>query len=152
MKKQSERLEELMRELDIKATDICKATGIAKSSMSMYMSGERQMRQDKIAVIAETYNVDPAWLMGYDVPMNWEVHKFKTSTVPIINSSIDAKQRFGAKMTTKEIRIVEAYRKADNCIQSVVAKLLDVVDEPVLLAAHADDATLDQIKEDADMI
>lgn len=69
-----ERLNELMNYFGIKQSDLSKRTGLPKSAISMYASGNRQPRQDKLTIIAETYGVDEAWLMGYDVPM------FKTET------------------------------------------------------------------------
>lgn len=65
----SERLAELMDYYNINQADLIKRTGIPKSSMSMYVSGQRKPPQNKLTVIAEAYNVDEAWLMGYDVPM-----------------------------------------------------------------------------------
>jgi transcriptional regulator with XRE-family HTH domain len=63
-----------MNYFGIKQSDLSKRTGLPKSAISMYASGNRQPRQDKLTIIAETYGVDEAWLMGYDVPM------FKTET------------------------------------------------------------------------
>ena len=65
----SRRLKELMTRLNIKQTDIANASGLEKSVISMYVNGHRLPRQDKIAQIADAFNIDPAWLMGYDVPM-----------------------------------------------------------------------------------
>lgn len=64
-----ERLKELMKYYRISQTDICKRTGIGKSAISQYLSGEREPRQDKVSIIADAYSLNPAWLMGYDVPM-----------------------------------------------------------------------------------
>lgn len=66
----AERLNQLMNDLGIKQADLAKATGLPKSAISMYLSGQRQPRQDKLTIIAQTYHVDEAWLMGYDVPKN----------------------------------------------------------------------------------
>lgn len=63
------RLMKLMEVFDITQSDISKKTGIQNSAISMYVNGSRVPRQDKIGAIADAYNVDPAWLMGYDVPM-----------------------------------------------------------------------------------
>lgn len=65
----SQRLEELMQFYDINQNDICKKTGIPKSAMSMYVSGQRFPRQNRISDLAEAYGVSETWLMGYDVPM-----------------------------------------------------------------------------------
>lgn len=65
----STRLQELMTIKNINQADLCQRTGIPKSSMSMYLSGERSPRQNRLSQIAENLNISEAWLMGYDVPM-----------------------------------------------------------------------------------
>ena len=50
-------------------TELAEKIGVPKSSMSMYLSGKRKMRQDRIAIVARVFNVSEAWLMGYDVSM-----------------------------------------------------------------------------------
>lgn len=65
----STRLQELMDIKNINQVDLCQRTGIPKSSMSMYLSGERNPRQNRLSQIAEKFNISEAWLMGYDVPM-----------------------------------------------------------------------------------
>lgn len=65
----STRLQELMDIKNINQVDLCQRTGIPKSSMSMYLSGERSPRQNRLSQIAEKFNISEAWLMGYDVPM-----------------------------------------------------------------------------------
>lgn len=66
----AERLKELMNKLDIKQSDMVEKTGIPKSAISMYVSGQRLPRQNRLSTIADAYNVSEAWLMGYDVPMS----------------------------------------------------------------------------------
>lgn len=68
----SERLKELMAYYGLNQTDLCKKTGIPKSAISMYVSGQRTPKQDRISDIAEAYGVNEAWLMGYDVEMKKE--------------------------------------------------------------------------------
>ena len=63
------RLEEMMQAFDIKAADIVRRTGIHKSTLSNYINGKREARQDQLSLIADSYGIDPAWLLGYDVPM-----------------------------------------------------------------------------------
>lgn len=65
----STRLQELMDIKNINQVDLCQRTGIPKSSMSMYLSGERSPRRNRLSQIAEKFNISEAWLMGYDVPM-----------------------------------------------------------------------------------
>lgn len=53
----------------MKAIDLSKATGMSKSSISQYMSGKNDPKQDKIYAMAKVLDVNPVWLMGFDVPM-----------------------------------------------------------------------------------
>ena len=45
---------------------------ISKSSISHYLKGDWEGKQDAIYSIAQVLNVSEAWLMGYDVPMDAE--------------------------------------------------------------------------------
>jgi len=72
----SERMQELIRETGARAVDICASTGIAKSSMSMYINGTVTPKGDNIIKIADYFNVDVRWLQGYDCA------KHKTIAVP----------------------------------------------------------------------
>ena len=63
------RLLEMMQILNISQTDIVKRTGVQKSSLSNYVNGKRTPTQDQLSKIADPYGINPAWLMGYDVPM-----------------------------------------------------------------------------------
>ena len=63
------RLKAMMDILSLKQSDIVARTGITKSALSNYLHGTREPRQDQISKIAEPFNINPSWLMGYDVPM-----------------------------------------------------------------------------------
>lgn len=41
-----------------------------KSDISQYLSGKTKPNQDKLVILSMALNVNEAWLMGYDVPMN----------------------------------------------------------------------------------
>lgn len=65
----SKRISEMMDKLELKQSDIVAKTGITKSALSNYIHGTREPRQDQISKIADPFKINPAWLMGYDVPM-----------------------------------------------------------------------------------
>lgn len=65
----SHRLRELLRITGDTQNDMSIKTKIPKSSISHYINGEREPRQEKLSMIADAYHVNPAWLMGIDVPM-----------------------------------------------------------------------------------
>lgn len=52
--------------------DLCRLANVPKSSLSLYLSGAYEPKQDRIYNMAKALNVSEAWLMGYDVPMERE--------------------------------------------------------------------------------
>ena len=68
----SVRLAEALSIRRMKQADLCNKTGIPKSAMSQYISGAFEPKQDRLTIIAQALDVDPVWLMGYDVPMERE--------------------------------------------------------------------------------
>lgn len=69
MKTTSERIKEGMLIRDMKQSDLVDATGISKGALSSYISGRYTPKQNNIYLIAKALNVNEAWLMGSDVPM-----------------------------------------------------------------------------------
>ena len=65
----ADRLRHALTIKDMKPIELSEKTGIPKSSISQYMSGYAQPKQDRIYLIAKSLGVSEAWLMGYDVPM-----------------------------------------------------------------------------------
>ena len=68
----SNRLKTAMRIRNIKASELSDKTGIAKSSLSEYINGKYEAKQDGVFLLAKALNVNEAWLMGCDVPMEKE--------------------------------------------------------------------------------
>lgn len=58
-----------MRIANMKQTDLARATGLGKGGISNYVIGRYEPKSNIISILAEALNVDPVWLMGYDVPM-----------------------------------------------------------------------------------
>lgn len=56
----------------MKQADLCKLADVPKSSLSLYLSGAYEPKQDRIYSMAKALDVSEAWLMGYDVPMEKE--------------------------------------------------------------------------------
>ena len=53
----------------MKQSQLCKLADIPKSSLSLYLQGAYEPKQDRIYKMANALNVSQEWLMGYDVPM-----------------------------------------------------------------------------------
>lgn len=70
MKKVAEfttRLNEVLEAYKMGPTELGEKIGKAKSTVSMYMSGERSPKCSTVGEIAQLFGVNPAWLMGFDV-------------------------------------------------------------------------------------
>ena len=64
-----DRLTSAMNLRGFRPIDLSEQTGIPKSMVSYYMSGKSQPKADRLYKLAQTLQVNEAWLMGYDVPM-----------------------------------------------------------------------------------
>ena len=65
----AERLRIALEIKNMKATELSELTGINKSTISQYLSKEYEPKRDRLELFAKTLNVNEAWLIGYDVPM-----------------------------------------------------------------------------------
>ena len=66
------RLSQALEARGMKAADLSKKTKVAEGTISCYINGRYEAKQNRVQVFAEALNVNPAWLMGYDVPMETE--------------------------------------------------------------------------------
>ncbi len=70
LKKFAERFYNLIKEEDTDIAKLAEKIGIkSKSTIYRYMNGEMSPKISTVKYIAEYFNINPTWLMGYDVPM-----------------------------------------------------------------------------------
>lgn len=60
------RINEALKNNNMKQADLVRKTGISKSTISGYLSGRYIPRQQNIYILAEALNVDIDWLMGFE--------------------------------------------------------------------------------------
>lgn len=65
-----DRLNEAMKLRGMTAADLSKKSGLAKSSLSRYLTGENIPRSIAIGKLAEALNVSPVWILGYNVTID----------------------------------------------------------------------------------
>lgn len=99
----SERLKEIISIRNVKQAEIVEHTGINKGALSSYISGRYLPKQDNIYRLAKYFSVNPAWLMGLDVPMETPE---------------------GAEMVGRARQMFELYEKASPEIRAAVEILL----------------------------
>ena len=65
----AERLRIALNSRNMKATELSELSNINKSTISQYLSKEYEPKRDRIELFAKILNVNEAWLIGYDIPM-----------------------------------------------------------------------------------
>lgn len=65
----ADRLREAMNMRNKKQVDLERETGINRSAISRYLSGEYEPKNKPIYELAKALDVSEQWLMGYNVPM-----------------------------------------------------------------------------------
>ena len=163
------RLRELMSILGKTAEELCKECGLPKSSVSMWLNNNRSMRADKIGIISERYGVDPAWLMGYDVPMyrdkqddldafgryldsiGWKVRKVDSDMREISDESVSVRIP-----NSKYLAFEDKIRK--ECTNVVLEFLSESLakryrsKDSLPIAAHGDGASIGEISDDLEIL
>jgi transcriptional regulator with XRE-family HTH domain len=101
----AQRLSQALILKNIKQIDLCKMCDIPKGAMSLYLSGKYEPRQTRLNEIAIALNVNEAWLMGYDVPM--ERPEEITTQVILENKSPSNE----SDLTEGEKKLIDLFRK-----------------------------------------
>ena len=102
----SDRLKQLMAERNWKQVDIINnskkfqeklGVQLGKSALSQYVNGVQAPDQNKLALLALTFDVSEAWLMGYDVPRERESVVEKEYTTSDLRKMAENAKTFDGK-------------------------------------------------------
>lgn len=121
----ADRLRELMTEKNWKQVDVINnskpfqeklGVKLGKSALSQYVNGIQAPDQKKLALLALTFNVSEAWLMGYDVPRGREAtSEPDLSNLDLRELAKSAKTFDGKPLNEEDIvaiqNIIEGYLK-----------------------------------------
>lgn len=100
------RIEKALQIRQMKQSELCKLSGVPKSSLSLYLKGAYEPKQDKIYKMADALNVSEMWLMGYDVPME------------------RVSQTIYMELTSAERIMLELFRRVPESQQKVLIEML----------------------------
>jgi len=64
----SDRIQEALNALGLHPAWLANATGMSRSTISRYLSGEIEPKQKAISLLARALGVTEMWLWGYDAP------------------------------------------------------------------------------------
>ena len=104
------RIKTALKHRQMKQVELCQLANVPESSLSLYLKGAYEPKQDKIYNMARALNVSEAWLMGYDVPMERELVK-KSNTIQV---------------TEDEQKLLELFRLVPENQQQLVLQMIRV--------------------------
>ena len=94
----------------MKQVELCELAKVPESSLSLYLKGAYEPKQDRIYMMAHVLNVSEAWLMGYDVPME----------------RIDVKKMNTIEVTEDEQKLLDLFRLVPENQQQMVLQMIRV--------------------------
>lgn len=123
-----ERIKQGLEIREITQTQLATRANIDKGQLSSYISGKYKPRQNNIDALAAALNVNEAWLMGFDVPMERVSNNVETDQ--LVSKSVECKEilEICEQLSTHNQRKVLTYSKNLLSTQQM---------EEDLLAAHA---------------
>ena len=107
----SKRIADALKIKGMKQYELCKLANVPKSSLSLYLSGAYEPKQDRVYDMAKALNVSEAWLMGYDVPMERQAKKVSPSE---------------AELSEGEKMLLELFRRVPEEQQTLVLQMIRV--------------------------
>ena len=123
-----ERIKQGLEIREITQTQLAARANIDKGQLSSYISGKYKPRQNNIDALAAALNVNEAWLMGFDVPMERASNNVEIDQS--VSKSVECKEilEICEQLSTHNQRKVLTYSKNLLSTQQM---------EEDLLAAHA---------------
>jgi transcriptional regulator with XRE-family HTH domain len=107
----SARIKKALKIKGMRQAELCKLANVPKSSLSQYLSGDFEPKQDRIYLIAKALNVSEAWLMGFDVPMERQTKKTSPEE---------------PKLTEGEKILIDLFRRVPEDKQELVLQMIRV--------------------------
>ena len=123
-----ERIKQGLELREITQTQLATKANIDKGQLSSYISGKYKPRQNNIDALAKALNVNEAWLMGFDVPMERVSGKTESKQEPSYSSQCKEIIEVCEQLSAHNQRKVLTYSKNLLSTQQM---------EDDLLAAHA---------------
>lgn len=145
----AERLAHAMSLRGMKQAELCEATGIVKSSISTYLSGEYKPKQNNLYKIALALDVSEAWLMGCDVPMERSAIVLPNGLQPM--PRFVRKPRVGTIACGEPILAVENIEGYDEVPDSVHCDFTLLCKGNSMINAHIQDGSIVYIRQQEDV-
>ena len=108
----ADRICEALKARQMRPSALCKVAKIPQSSLSLYLSGAYEPKQDRVYAMASALNVDVSWLLGYDVPMGSfaeNLVRLETPQIDLLTTNIN-EGKINTALTQKEMQMIELFR------------------------------------------
>ncbi len=116
----AKRLKEGMEIRGLKQTDLVEKTGISKGALSSYLSGRYIPKQNNIYLLAKALDVNEAWLMGADVPMERPTASLTPKDTRDIEKILDQTRK---QLTTQEGLMFDGEPASPEAIDSILSAM-----------------------------
>lgn len=116
LEKFAKRFSMLINENNTDITFLLNQLGIkSKSTIYRYMNGEMAPKVTTVKILSDIFNVNPVWLMGYDVPMERKVKQesnaFPTTDIPL---EVPVLGKISAGLPILAVENIESYEFAPS--------------------------------------
>ena len=88
----AKRLQEMLLKLNISQQDLSNETGIDKGLISKYINGKSVPTVSQVSILVKPFDVNPVWLMGYDIPMKNVNKQNNDKLINIINKLTESEK------------------------------------------------------------
>lgn len=149
----SKRLSELIKDNNTDVSILTSNLGLrSKTTIYRYMKGEMSPKITTVKVIADIYNVNPLWLMGYEVPKSNKSIKIESDVFPsadtVIEIPVVGKISAGIPLLAVENIVSYAYAPSSQIKQDYTYFYLTVQGDSMNLKFHEGDIILVQKQSD----
>ena len=113
----SKRIQLALSNSNMKPQELADKSGIGKASISQYVNGSHAPGNIRAKKMGKVLNVNPLWLMGFDVPMQQEIVYNTKESSPKIMQYYELLNDIGKHEATKrvmELTEVPRYLKEDT--------------------------------------
>lgn len=117
----AERLNEALALKNMKPSELSEMSGVAKSSISSYLSGKYDPKQSSLYRMSKALDVNEMWLGGYDVPMERPVEQKQTDAMVTLTKRMRTEKEFRELI----LKISTLNEKRIGAIRAMVASWED---------------------------
>ncbi len=116
----AERIKEAMNDMHITQQELADKSNIGKSSISHYVNGSNEPGNKSAYLMAQVLKVDPAWLMGLDVPKNPKMDYAYITKVPNSEKPLVIEIRNNELVLDSDIeKALDLYGRYKNAIPQI---------------------------------